>query len=129
MKKYLIALFLLLVPIISYAHDMVPTYPVLRPSYMAGVLVTEIELFNKRNDVEYYEIAVFDKDFGPVPFVSSFKIFKLEYLKKVKVEIYIREQDKDRAVYVCSRSRAPESEKVNINTGITSMICSKFKRN
>ena len=95
---------------------------------MEGLLVTEIELFNKRNDVEYYEIAVLDKDFKAVPFVSSFQVFKLEYLKKVKVEIYIRERDRQKAYYVCSRSRAPDSEKVNINTGITSMICSKFKR-
>ena len=128
MKKYLIALFLLLFPIMSYAHDMTPTYPVLRSSYMDGLLVTELELFNKRSDVEFYEIGVFDKDMNPVPFVTSFKVFKLEYLKKIKLEVYIREQDKDRAVYVCSRSRAPDGKKLNINTGVTSMICSKFKR-
>ena len=111
----------------SQAHDMTPTYPVLRTSFMEGQLVTEIELFNKRDDVEYYEIAVVDKDFTPVPFVSSFQVFKLEYLKKIKVEIYIRQQDRQKAYYVCSRSVAPD-KKVNINNGITSMICSKFKR-
>lgn len=112
---------------VSYAHDMTPTYPVLKPSYMDGLLVTEVELFNKRNDVEYYEIAVFDKDMQPIPFVSTFNIFKLEYTKRIKIEIYIRETDQERATYVCSRSKQPDTKKLQI-TNVTSMICSKFKR-
>ena len=93
---------------------------------MDGLLVTQLEIFNKRNDVEYYEIAVFDKDMKPIPFVSSFTVVKLEYLKRITFDVYIRESDQDRAVYVCSRSKALQ-RKIS-NTSITSMICSKFKK-
>lgn len=115
----------MLVPLIANAHEMVPTYPKLKPSYMDGLLVTTMEIFNKRKDVEYYEIAVFDKDWNPIPFVSSFTVVQLDYLKRVKFDIYIREKDKDKALYVCSRSKTLQ-QKVS-NTTITSKICSKFK--
>src|SRR5210317_1047834 len=126
MKKLFTALILVLMSATVKAHDMTPTYPVLRDSYLEGLLVTEMEIFNKRNDVEYYEIAVFDKDMKPIPFVTSYKVFKLEYLKKIKLEIYIRKNDEQRALYVCSRSRSLEK---NISsTNISSMICSKFRK-
>lgn len=115
----------MLVPLIANAHEMVPTYPKLKPSYMDGLMVTTMEIFNKRKDVEYYEIAVFDKDWKPIPFVSSFTVVQLDYLKRVKFDIYIREKDKDKALYVCSRSKTLQ-QKVS-NTTITSKICSKFK--
>jgi hypothetical protein len=126
MKKYLIGLIFLLVSSVGFAHEMTPTYPVLKPSYMDGLLVTTMEIFNKRQDIEYYEIAVFDKDWNPIPFVSSYKVFKLEYQKRISFDIYLREKDKDAAVYVCTRSKAL---KKNVsNTNVVSTICSKFKR-
>jgi hypothetical protein len=122
MNKYLISLWLILVSSFAFAHEMTPTYPQLRPSAYAGLIVTEMEVFNKRNDVKYYEIAVFDEKWNPIPFVSSYKVFKLEYLSRVQFEVYIRAKDKDRAEYICSRSK--------LNNGmpaISSMICSRFK--
>lgn len=116
----------MLVSNFSFAHDMTPTYPVFKSSYIDGLLVTTIEIFNKRNDVEYYEVAVFDKDFNPVPFVTSFKVFKLEYLKRIKLDVYIREKDELRTTYICSRSKTLEN-KIS-NTNVSSMICSKFRR-
>ena len=50
------------------AHEMTPTYPKWRPSHLDNVYVTTMEMFNKRDDVEYYEIGIFDKDFKSVPF-------------------------------------------------------------
>jgi len=108
----------------SYAHDMTPTYPKLELSYMEGLLVTELEVFNKRNDVKYYEVGVFTKDWEPVPFVTSFKIFKLEYLERVRFSVYIRDVDKDRALYICSKSRTREEP--GASTQISSTICSKI---
>ena len=126
MKKLFTALILVLLSATVKAHDMTPTYPVLRDSYLEGLLVTEMEIFNKRNDVEYYEIAVFDENWNPIPFVSSYKVFKLEYQKRISFDIYLREKDKDAAVYVCTRSKAL---KKNVsNTNVVSTICSKFKR-
>lgn len=105
---------------------MVPTYPELRPSYLDGVLVTDLELFNKRNDVEYYEIAVFDEYWNPVPFVTSYKILKLSYLDRIKFSVYIRSKDKDRATYICTKSRIRGES--GPSTIISSMICSKLKK-
>ena len=126
MKKILLSLLAIFISVTVNAHDMIPTYPELKKSYLDGLLVTEMEIFNKRNDVEYYEIAVFDENMNPVPFVTSYKVFKLEYLKRIKLEIFIREKDELKAMYVCSRSRSLE-KKIS-NTNISSMICSKFKK-
>jgi hypothetical protein len=64
----------------AYGHQMVPSHPVLKPSHVSGVLKTELELFNKRKDVEYYELGVFDADWNPIPFVSAYKVAHVRYL-------------------------------------------------
>ena len=50
------------------AHEMVPTYPKLEPSYIKGLQKTSLTIFNKRPEVEFYEIGVFTKDWKPLPF-------------------------------------------------------------
>jgi len=107
------------------AHEMTPTYPKLTPAYIDGVYQTTMEMFNKRQDVEWYEIGVFDKDFKPIPFVSSYKILNLKYLGHVTFDVYIREGDKDRATYVCSKSKIRKDG--STKTAVSSRICSKFK--
>ena len=107
------------------AHEMTPTYPKLRPSHLDNVYVTRMEMFNKRNDVEFYEIGVFDKDFKPIPFVSSYEIIKLKYLGHVSFDIYIRKQDVSSAEYVCSTSKLRKDNKTK--NAVSSRICSKFK--
>lgn len=109
----------------AVAHEMTPTYPKLQPSHIQGILKTSMKMFNKRADVEYYEIAVFDKDFEPVPFVTSFNIIKLKYLNHVKFDVFIREADRKRAVYICSKSKLRSEE--NVRTAVSSRICSKIK--
>ena len=107
------------------AHEMTPTYPTLRPSYMDNVVVTTMHMFNKRADVEYYEIGVFDSDFNPIPFVTAYNIIKIEYLGHVVFDVYIRQEDKSRATYVCSQSKLRKDN--TVRTAISSRICSKFK--
>ena len=54
------ALVLLLAVLSAYkadAHEMLPSHPVLSVSYVSGVLKTQMHLFNKRQDVEYYEVG------------------------------------------------------------------------
>ena len=121
--KYFIVGLLLALPV--HAHEMVPTYPRLEQSHMDNVLKTTMKMFNKRADVEYYEVGVFDKDFNPIPFVTAYNVFKLEYLGHVTFDIYIRARDKDRAVYVCSKSKIRKDS--TTKTAISSKICSKFK--
>ena len=107
------------------AHEMTPTYPKWKNSIVDGVVKTKMEIFNKRKDVDYYEIGVFNKDFEPIPFVSSYKIIKLNYLQHIAFDIFINKEDKIRTVYVCSNSKLRTDEKVR--TAISSRICSKFK--
>jgi len=103
MLKYFIVGIMLALPV--QAHEMVPTYPRLEVSHVDGLLKATMKMFNKRADVEYYEVGVFDKDFNPVPFVTAYNVFKLDYLGHVTFDIYIRASDRDRAVYVCSKSK------------------------
>lgn len=107
------------------AHEFTPTYPVLKQSYVQGVLYTTMSLFNLRQDVEYYEVEVFDNDWNKVPFAIKNKIIKTDYLQKKKIEVYIRERDKDKAVYVCSKSKLILEG--GGKTAVESRICSKFK--
>ena len=123
MLKYIIVGLMLALPV--QAHEMVPTYPRLEISHVDGLLKTTMKMFNKRADVEYYEVGVFDKNFEPVPFVTAYNVFKLEYLGHVTFDIYIRARDRERAVYVCSKSKLRKGS--STNTPISSKICSKFE--
>ena len=116
---------LVLFPLAVNAHEMTPTYPKLTPSHLDNVYKTTMEMFNKREDVEYYEIGVFDKDMNPIPFVTSYTILQIRYLGHVQFDIYIRKSDVSRAEYVCSISKLRKED--TTTTKITSKICSKFK--
>ena len=108
------------------AHQFTPTYPKLDQSYIPNVLKAEMELFNSRTDVAFYELQVFDNEWYSVPFaVLEGKVVNVEYLKRKKITVFIREVDKDRAVYVCSVSKliADSTNKASI----ASKICSKIK--
>lgn len=106
------------------AHEMVPTYPKLEPSFMNGLHQTTMTMFNKRSDVDYYEIGVFDSEWKAIPFVSNYTIFKIPYLSTVTFDVYVRDKDIVIAAYVCSQSKLKKGNRVR--TAISSRICSKF---
>jgi hypothetical protein len=110
---------------VAQAHEMLPTYPRLKPSYVDDVMQVQMRMFNKRQDVEWYEVGVFDAEWKAVPFVTGYRILKVEYLSHVRFDVYVRESDAQRARYICSQSklRRDDSE----GTVIASRICSKFK--
>jgi hypothetical protein len=107
------------------AHEMLPTYPRLSPSYVDDVMQVKMRMFNKRQDVEWYEIGVFDSKWQPVPFVTGYRILKVEYLSHVSFDVYIRRSDAKKATYICSQSKL-RREKAE-GTVIASRICSKFE--
>lgn len=109
----------------AYAHEMTPTYPKLVHSHLDGVVKTTMSLFNKRKDVQFYEIAVFDKDFNPIAFATSHNVIKLNYLSSVNFEIYIRRIDASKVTYICSVSKLEKNS--TIRTAVSSRICSKIK--
>jgi hypothetical protein len=118
-------LWLLLVSACAHAHEMTPAYPKLEQSHVSGVYKASLQMFNKRADVQFYEIGVFQEDWTPVPFVSAYTVLKLDYLGQVKFDVFIREADIKRAVYVCSKSKLRnDSSKATV---VSSKICSKFK--
>ncbi len=107
------------------AHEFTPTYPKLKNSYVEGVLYTTMTLFNMRKDVEYYEFGVFNAEWEKVPFAMQNKVMRFKHLEKKKVDIYIREKDKEEVVYICSKSKLIVTGKEK--TSISSRICSKVK--
>ena len=107
------------------AHEMTPTYPKWSVTQIEGVHKTTMAMFNKREDVKYYEIGVFDREWKPIPFVTDYKILKLDYLSHVKFDVYISSKNLDRAEYICSLSKLRGSKKTK--TMIASKICSRFK--
>lgn len=124
MRYYIMILLVFMCGYVN-AHQWTPTYPTLRNSYASGVLVTTMELLNQRKDVTYYEISVLDADFIPVPFATAEKIVNMQYLSRKRIDVFIRDKDRSRAVYICSKSKL--LAKGSAITSISSRICSKIK--
>ena len=125
MYRQVIALLLVLCSGYASAHSWTPTYPVFTPSYIDGVVQTEMLLFNRRKDVEYFEVEVTDEDFNPIPFASDNKIYRADYLQRVKVVIFIREESLFKVTYICSRSKF--LKKLTPENLISSRVCSKIR--
>ena len=124
--KFLMCAFFLSFGTNALSHEMVPTYPKLEPSYMGDNLVsTTMTMFNKRPEVEYYELGVFTGDWEPVPFVSKYKVWKIPYLSTVTIEIYMNRSEAKDAVYICSRSKLRKQDITR--TAVSTRICSKIK--
>ena len=104
---------------------MTPTYPKWQVTYIEGVKKATMKMVNKRADVEWYEIDVFDNEWKPIPFVTKSKILKIKYLGHKKFDVYINAKDSERTEYLCSTSKliADGSTKPMLET----RICSRFK--
>jgi hypothetical protein len=109
----------------ALAHEMSPTYVEFNSSYVENVLETNIEIFNKREDVDFYQVEVYDKDWKPVVFVTNTKIVNIKYLEKKSIDVYIKQADGDKVVYVCTLSRFIKDNVTKTN--VSSRICSKVK--
>lgn len=107
------------------AHQFTPTYPELTTSHISGVYKTEMLLFNTRKEIKYYSLGVFDKDWNSVKFASEAKIIPIAYQERKYLNIYIRNQDRFKAVYICSKSKILSS--VKDTSIVASRICSKIK--
>jgi hypothetical protein len=55
--------FILLIGIAGHvnAHQFLPTYPTFELSFVEGVVQTKMQLFNKRKEIEYYELSVYEQ--------------------------------------------------------------------
>ena len=122
-------LLFLLVLLSGYAssHSLTPTYPSLDLSYVPGVYKADLELFNARKDISYYEVNVFDADWNAITAsIMPEKIMNVPYSTSKKITVYIPAALKGKAVYICTKSK-PLYTPVTQVTVILSKICSKIK--
>lgn len=109
----------------AYAHEQTPAYPKMKFSHVRDVVKYELSLFNQREDVKYYQIALFDKDFNSMPFSTKYRIMKVNYKERVNFEVYVRKSDLNLATYICTISKVIKER--SSRPIISSMICSKIK--
>jgi hypothetical protein len=107
------------------AHQFLPTYPKFEHSFIAGVSQVKMELFNKRKEIEYYELGVFDADWNPLSFASENKIVQIRYLETKKINVYVRNEDLKNVLFICTESKLRKEE--TKQTLISSKICSKIR--
>lgn len=118
------ALMLVTTPVV--AHEMTPTYPVFKPAYVEGIVKTTMRIFNKREDVEYYEIGVFDENWRAIPFVTSYKLYRIKHLGSAEFDLYVKSIDLNRVEYICSISKLKPKE--GTNSLVQSKICSRVRK-
>ena len=105
------------------AHEMTPTYPPLIPSYVDGLVSAKMTMFNARKDVDYFEVGVFDVDWKPVPFAATAKIMRVPYGSTKTFEVFVRDEDKKRATFICSLSKLRSDN--SARAVVSSKICSR----
>ena len=123
MLNRLILLFLLW-SFSTSAHEMTPAYPVVKPSHVAGVVKVEMSLLNSREEIEWYQIELFDLNWTNIPFASSYRIINIGYKERKSFDVYIRKSDMDEAVYLCTTSKVRKTSKSR--TLVSSKICSRL---
>ena len=106
------------------AHEMTPAYPDLKPSYVGGIHYSTLKIFNGRADVRYFEIKVFDADWQPVQFATEYRIMLVPYQAWQTFDVYIKDEDADRATYICSQSKIEADQ--DQKTFVASRICSRI---
>lgn len=103
---------------------MTPAYPEMKPTSVSGVVRFEMSLFNARDDVEWFIIAAFDKDFRPRRFATESNIINVKPNQRVNFNVYFRKQDVGKTVYVCTQSKL-RAEAADIAM-VASTICSRI---
>jgi hypothetical protein len=109
----------------AMAHQFTPTYPKFESAFVDGVLQTKMEIFNKRREVEYYELGVFNKNWEPVTFAAADKLIRVRYLEIKRINVYVKSEDIEKVTYICTESRLRKEDVKD--TVISSKICSKVK--
>jgi len=124
--KYIIFLATMICGQVSLAHDFTPTYPKLETTHQSGVLKASMKLFNKRNDIRYYRVGVFDDEWNKIPFiVSGGKVINVEYLDTKRFDVYIQESRRKDVTYICTKSLTLQDG--STKSIMASRICSKVK--
>lgn len=107
------------------AHQFTPTYPEISPSHISNINKATMFLFNKRQDIVYYEISAFNEDWEAVSFATNNynNIFKIEYLKRAIIDVYFPRGSL--VTYICSESKINRGQEQV--SAVSSKICSRVK--
>lgn len=125
MLRYVLIMCMALIGGDVYAHQFLPTYPKFQNSFIDGVMYTKMQLFNKRKEVEYYELSVYDDNWNKISFASETKLIRISYLQTKDVNVYVKKQDLFKVTYICTESKH-QRENVQVAV-IATQICSKVK--
>lgn len=106
------------------AHEMTPAYPVIKPSHVTDVVKVEMSLFNSREEIEYYQIELFDLNWKNIPFSTTYRIMKVQYKEKKSFNVYIHKNDLPEAVFLCTTSKLRKHNQSR--TLVSSKICSRL---
>lgn len=125
--RYLLISLLVFLSGHASAHEWTPTYPKLEMSHIPNVSKVQMKMFNTREDISYYQVSVFDSEWVKVPFAlaNGKPYFSIKHNTRKNVEVFIRNKDASRAVYVCSMTK-PLKENVS-KTMLFSRVCSKIR--
>ena len=108
----------------SSAHEMTPAYPQMKPTSVDGVVKFEMSLFNARDDVDWFMIGAFDKDFNPRRFATESSVVHVKHNERANINVYFRKQDVGETVYICTQSKL-RGEAADIAM-VASTICSRI---
>jgi hypothetical protein len=106
------------------AHEQTPAYPKMKYSTVKNVVKFELSIFNQRERVKYYRIALFDKNFVGLPFSTRHRIIKVDYQTRKNFAVYVRKSDLDEAQYICTISKTMKER--GSKPFVRSMVCSKI---
>ena len=108
----------------AFAHEMTPAYPEVKMSHVKNVVKVEMSLFNSREEINYYQVDLFDLNWMPIPFSTPYRIMKVDYKEHKGFDVYIRKRDTPEAVYLCTTSKVKKTNKSR--TLVSSRICSRL---
>jgi len=106
------------------AHELTPTYPEFRPSFMDGISVTSLELYNAREEIEFYRISVYTENWNRIPFATKNSTIRILHNQRQTFDVYIKDSDLDKVEYICTDSRNLQN---GDSTTITSRVCSRVR--
>lgn len=106
------------------AHELTPTYPEFRRSFVDNISVTTMEIYNAREEIDFYRISVHDENWELIPFASSSNVIRVLHNERRTFDVYIRNADLDRIKFICTISSNQENQD---DTKISSRVCSRVK--
>lgn len=125
MRHIISALMLMLACGSAMAHELTPTYPEFKPSYVRDISVTTMGMFNAREEIEFYRVDVYTENWDPIPFATGQRVIRIQHRERYTFNVYVRDSDLDKVEYICTTSMIEEGSIEN--QGISSRVCSRIK--